>query len=77
MKSKEEAIAEIRSILDGSGCYEQRRLYPEDMRGMLAVLDWNSPVFTLGFEYGIIGTLMRYFDISEEDIFNADKNKTN
>ena len=60
----EEAIRWIRANQTGKGV--NRDIIPENMRGKLAKKLWNDNKFTLGFEYGAIAMLMKFFDIREE-----------
>ena len=62
--AKKEAINWIQANQTGKGV--SRDIIPITMRGKLAKKHWNDSKFTLGFEYGAIAMLMKFFDIREE-----------
>jgi hypothetical protein len=67
--TKPEAISWIRRIQNGDGV--DRTIFPESMKGSIAVSVWDQAEFTYGVEYGVIIGLMLAFDINEHDLRQA------
>lgn len=71
--SKQDAINTIRRIRGGeggcnSGTPQQRRDFPESMKGSIARDQWDNTEFSFGFEYGYIAGLMFAFGLTTDDL---------
>jgi len=63
---RQEAIKWIKANQTGNPV--DRDIVKESMRGTIAEKYWNDSIFTLGVEYGAIAMLMKFFNITEEDL---------
>jgi len=67
--TREEAIAEIHAIQNGSGI--RRDLFPEKWIASIPKANWGEGLFSLGMEYGYILGLLEAFQLTVGDVENG------